>query len=80
MSIFQDKVIIVTGASEGIGGALCLALAPQKPKLAIAARNQSRLDELPDFVLSEIHRRAFGSNGKPLGKSPVQEDKMKMFL
>jgi short-subunit dehydrogenase len=30
----------------------------------------------PDFVLSEIHRRALGSDGKPLGKSPMQEEKI----
>jgi NAD(P)-dependent dehydrogenase (short-subunit alcohol dehydrogenase family) len=30
----------------------------------------------PDFVLSEIHRRAFGKDGNPLGSSPVQEDKV----
>lgn len=30
----------------------------------------------PDFVLSEIHRRALGADGKPLGKSPMQEDKI----
>ena len=30
----------------------------------------------PDFVLSEIHRRAFGKDGKPLGSSPLQEDKV----
>ena len=29
----------------------------------------------PDFVLSEIHRRAFGKDGKPLGSSPMQEEK-----
>jgi len=46
MAIFTDKVIVVTGASEGIGRALCLALAPQKPKLAFAARNAERLNEL----------------------------------
>jgi NAD(P)-dependent dehydrogenase (short-subunit alcohol dehydrogenase family) len=44
--MFQDKVIIVTGASEGIGRALCLALAPQKPKLVLAARNEDRLNDL----------------------------------
>jgi len=27
----------------------------------------------PDFVLSEIHRRALGADGRPLGKSPLQE-------
>ncbi len=28
------------------------------------------------FVLSEIHRRAFGKDGKPLRSSPVEEDKI----
>lgn len=46
MAIFTDKVIVVTGASEGIGRALCIALAPQRPKLAMAARNEERLNEL----------------------------------
>lgn len=46
MATFQNKVIIVTGASEGIGRALCLALAPQKPKLVLAARNKDRLLDL----------------------------------
>jgi NAD(P)-dependent dehydrogenase (short-subunit alcohol dehydrogenase family) len=27
----------------------------------------------PDFVLSQIHRRALGPDGAPLGKSPMQE-------
>ena len=30
----------------------------------------------PDFVLSEIHRRAYGKDGSPLGKSPLQKDKI----
>ena len=30
----------------------------------------------PDFVLSEIHRRAFAGDGNPLGKSPMQEEKI----
>jgi short-subunit dehydrogenase len=30
----------------------------------------------PDFVLSEIHKRAIGPDGQPLGKSPMQEDKI----
>jgi NAD(P)-dependent dehydrogenase (short-subunit alcohol dehydrogenase family) len=30
----------------------------------------------PDFVLSEIHRRALGPDGKPLGTSPMQEGKL----
>jgi short-subunit dehydrogenase len=27
----------------------------------------------PDFVATETHKRAFGANGKPMGKSPVRE-------
>lgn len=46
MGEFTGKVIIVTGASEGIGRALALALAPQEPKLVLAARNVARLEEL----------------------------------
>jgi NAD(P)-dependent dehydrogenase (short-subunit alcohol dehydrogenase family) len=46
MPHFTDKIIIVTGASEGIGRALCLELAPQKPRLVIAARNEERLNSL----------------------------------
>jgi len=46
MATFQDRVIVVTGASEGIGRALCLSLAPQKPKLVLAARNKDRLQDL----------------------------------
>jgi NADP-dependent 3-hydroxy acid dehydrogenase YdfG len=50
MSTFQDHVIVVTGASEGIGRALCISLAPQKPKLVLAARNKDRLQELKSEV------------------------------
>lgn len=46
MATFTDHVIIVTGASEGIGRALCLALAPQRPRLVLAARNEERLESL----------------------------------
>jgi NAD(P)-dependent dehydrogenase (short-subunit alcohol dehydrogenase family) len=30
----------------------------------------------PDFVLSEIHRRALGPDGQPLGVSPMQEGRI----
>lgn len=30
----------------------------------------------PDFVLSEIHRRALGPDGRPLGTSPMQEERI----
>lgn len=46
MNAFSGNVIVVTGASEGIGRALCTALAPQRPKLVLAARNAGRLESL----------------------------------
>ena len=30
----------------------------------------------PDFVVSEIHRRALGADGTPLGETPMQEGRI----
>lgn len=43
MSTYTGKVVVVTGASAGIGRALCLALAPQRPRLVLAARDEAAL-------------------------------------
>ena len=43
---FEDATIIITGASEGIGRALAIALAAQRARLALAARNTERLETL----------------------------------
>ncbi len=42
----QDKVIIITGASSGIGQATAKKLARDGAKVALAARRKDRLDEL----------------------------------
>jgi short-subunit dehydrogenase len=46
MSAFAGRVVVVTGASEGIGRAFCKVLAPHRPKLVLAARARERLDSL----------------------------------
>jgi short-subunit dehydrogenase len=41
--VYAGKVVVVTGASQGIGRALCLELAAQRPRLVLAARDESAL-------------------------------------
>ncbi len=43
---YEGRTIVVTGASVGIGRALCRALAPRRPKLVLAARDETNLQEV----------------------------------
>lgn len=45
---WTEKVIIITGASSGIGRALALTLASSSPKLVLVARDQQRLQSVAD--------------------------------
>lgn len=46
MQSFANEVVLLTGASEGIGRALALDLAARKARLALAARSGTRLAQL----------------------------------
>ncbi len=46
----KDKVIIITGASSGIGEATALLLAKHGAKVTLAARRESRLKSLADKI------------------------------
>ncbi|MEW5880106.1 MAG: SDR family oxidoreductase [Pseudomonadota bacterium] len=43
---YTDRTIVITGASDGIGAELARRLAPEGPRLALAARNAERLERV----------------------------------
>ena len=45
MQTFAGKTVLITGASEGIGRALALQLAGERPNLVLNARNAARLED-----------------------------------
>lgn len=48
MESYAGKVVVLTGASEGIGRALALRLARERARLVLAARNAARLNSLAE--------------------------------
>lgn len=48
MSAFQDNVVVLTGASRGIGRELALQLADQGARLALSARDAAALEEVAE--------------------------------
>jgi len=54
----EGKVALVTGASQGIGHACALALARQGATVALAARNQQKLDEVVAQITASGGRAA----------------------
>ncbi|HET8644146.1 MAG TPA: SDR family oxidoreductase [Vicinamibacteria bacterium] len=45
---YEGKVVVLTGASVGIGRALALELAAQRPRLVLAARDEARLQQVAE--------------------------------
>lgn len=46
MSRIKDKVVVITGASSGIGGAAAVMLAERGAKVVLGARGLDRLEAL----------------------------------
>ncbi|MEJ9080662.1 SDR family oxidoreductase [Gordonia malaquae] len=46
MSLLQDKVVVVSGVGPGLGRSLCLRAAAHGARVVLAARTQSRLDDV----------------------------------
>jgi short-subunit dehydrogenase len=50
--LFKDKVVIVTGASSGIGEAIAREFALNGSKVVLAARSESRLSEIAKEIIN----------------------------
>ncbi|MCK7458674.1 SDR family oxidoreductase [Idiomarina aminovorans] len=59
MSEVQDKVVIITGASSGLGEETARMLAAKGAKLMLAARREDRLKELTDSINKEGGQAAY---------------------
>lgn len=53
----QDKTILITGASSGIGRALAIECSKMGARLIITARNQERLSETFSMLFGEGHQQ-----------------------
>jgi len=71
MTGIAGKTALITGASQGIGRACALVLAQQGVKIAAAARNQAKLDE----VVAEI--RAAGGTADAFVLDVASEESIK---
>jgi NAD(P)-dependent dehydrogenase (short-subunit alcohol dehydrogenase family) len=54
----NDKVVIITGASSGIGKALAIDFAQRGANLVVAARNYVALCELTDTLIKQYNIKA----------------------
>jgi NAD(P)-dependent dehydrogenase (short-subunit alcohol dehydrogenase family) len=68
---FQDKVVVVTGASSGIGRAMALAFAAAGAKVGLVARRRALLDE--------VAREAGGETAVLAGDVSRQDDVRECF-
>ena len=51
LRFLRNKVVLITGGSEGIGKALALEAARRGAVVVVAARNQEKLQEVADRCL-----------------------------
>lgn len=47
---FEDKVVLITGASSGIGAACAILLAKEKAKLALVGRNAEKFEKVIEQI------------------------------
>jgi short-subunit dehydrogenase len=81
MISLENRVVVVTGASQGIARAIALGLAKKKAILFLVARNGSALQEVADIARTSSPRvmqqaadlGACPSNARRLTGQPVRD-------
>jgi citronellol/citronellal dehydrogenase len=70
---FQGKVVLVTGASEGIGAVTAHLFAKHGADLAIAARRLDKLEHKAEFIRADTERRCLGIAADVTSPDQVKE-------
>ncbi len=55
---FKDKVIVVTGASSGIGEQACVDFAKQGAKVVLVARSKEKIESIANKINEDYHTQA----------------------
>ena len=76
MVAIKDQVVLITGASSGIGAACARAFAEARTKLVLAARRRDRLEQLADELnqefASETHLLQLDVRDRPQVEAALQ--------
>ena len=69
----HDRIVVLTGATGGIGRAIALQLAARGARLILVARNAARLEELRDELGGDPHRVVAADLDTAAGRQLVVE-------
>ena len=60
-NFFADRVVLITGASSGIGRALALLLGQNRAKVGLTARRGEQIEELAKTIIAAGGRAAYAT-------------------
>jgi len=81
MQSLQDKIVVITGASRGVGAAAARQFAAEGAKIVLTARTRAKLEEVAESLGIERNRRLVvtADIGKPAGMQKIVAAALKKF-